>query len=123
MVCGSTSAPPSGGCQGCRAGSGGGGDPVDLATGLFVYEKTDLVLPDVIPLTLTRTYRQNDTRSRTFGIGTTHNYDIFLVGDVFPYTYQELVLADGSRVRFDRISDGYNWYDATYQNRSAPGEF
>jgi len=26
------------------------GDPVDPATGLFVYEKTDLVVSDVIPL-------------------------------------------------------------------------
>src|SRR3989304_4439352 len=34
-----------------------GGDPVDLGTGLFVMRKTDLVLPDLIPIVLTRTYR------------------------------------------------------------------
>lgn len=45
------------------------GDPVELATGLFIMEQIDLAIPDLIPLTLTRTYRQNDTASRPFGIG------------------------------------------------------
>ena len=110
---------------GAAGGAGGkkAGDPVDLASGLFVYEKTDLVLPDVIPLSLTRTYRQSDGRSRAFGIGTTHNYDIFIVGDLWPYTYQEVVMPDGSRVRFDRISPGEAYNDAVYQSVSAPGEF
>jgi RHS repeat-associated protein len=84
------------------------GDPVDPYTGLFVYTKTDLVLPDVIPIVLTRTYRPNDPTSRAFGIGTSHPFDMFLVGDnnTFPegYTYQDLVLADGSRVHFTRTS-------------------
>src|SRR5947199_2042088 len=110
---------------GAAGGAGGkkAGDPVELASGLFVYEKTDLVLPDVIPLSLTRTYRQSDGRSRAFGIGTTHNYDIFIVGDLWPYTYQEVVMPDGSRVRFDRISPGVAYNDAVYQSVSAPGEF
>jgi Domain of unknown function (DUF6531) len=34
------------------------GDPVDLGTGLFILRKTDLVLPDVMPIALTRTHRQ-----------------------------------------------------------------
>jgi YD repeat-containing protein len=71
-------------------------------------------LPDVIPLALTRTYRPNDYISRAFGIGTNHNYDIFLVGDnngrqgadgnPFPegYTYQDLILPDGGRIHFTR---------------------
>ena len=88
-----------------------------------MYEKTDLVLPDLVPLALTRTYRQDDNRSRAFGIGTTHNYDIFLTGAIGNYTYQELVLADGGRVRFDRISPGTSWGDAVYQSISSPGEF
>lgn len=51
---------------------------MDLANSLFVLEKTDLVLPDVIPLALTRTYRQNDPARRAFGIGSTHPYDMYL---------------------------------------------
>ncbi len=84
------------------------GDPVDPATGLFVYNKTDLVLPDVIPIVLTRTYRPNDPTSRAFGVGTNHTFDMFTIGDgsSFPegYTYQDLILADGSRVHFSRTS-------------------
>lgn len=34
-----------------------GGDPVDLATGLLVVTKTDLVIPGRQPVTLTRTAR------------------------------------------------------------------
>src|SRR5882724_250268 len=78
-----------GGGSGGGSGSGSsGGDPVDLATGLFVYQKTDLALPDVIPIMLTRTYRQGDSVSRAFGIGTSFAYDMFTVGDNVNYTYQ-----------------------------------
>src|SRR5207249_734651 len=78
--------------SGPNPGGDRGGDPVDLFTGLFVLQKTDLALPDVISLALTRTYRPADNRSRPFGIGATHPYDIFLVGDTFPYTYLDLIL-------------------------------
>ncbi len=48
-----------------------GGDPVDLGTGLFVYQHNDLQLPDsVMPFALTRTYRPGDNNSHSFGIGT-----------------------------------------------------
>lgn len=100
-----------------------GGDPVDLYTGLFVLEKTDLALPDVIPIALTRTYRQADTRSRAFGIGATHPYDIFLVGDTFPYTYLELVLEDGARIHYDRVSPGTGFADAVYQHMATPTDW
>jgi RHS repeat-associated protein len=99
------------------------GEPVDLGTGLFVYQKTDLYLSDVIPIKLTRAYRPNDGASRAFGIGTSHNYDIFLVGDVFPYTYQELVLPDGGRIHYGRISTGTSFADAVYRCNSTPGPF
>jgi RHS repeat-associated protein len=76
------------------------GEPVNLSTGLFVYNKTDLVESDVIPLTLQRTYRTNDSQSRSFGIGATQYYEMFIVGDIYPYTFQELILPDGSRIFF-----------------------
>src|SRR5262249_13809140 len=44
MVSNPSGAPP-------PPGSKDAGEPVDLLTGLFIYRKTDLVLPDVIPLT------------------------------------------------------------------------
>lgn len=104
-------------------GDASDGDPVDLGTGLFVLEKTDLVLPDIIPIGLTRTYRPNDSVSRPFGIGATHPFEIFLVGDRSPYTYAELILPDGERVHYDRISPGTDFTTAVYETISTPGSF
>jgi RHS repeat-associated protein len=99
------------------------GDPVDLGTGLFVLNSTDFYIPDTIPLSLRRTYRQNDTISRAFGIGTTHLYDIFLVGDTNPWTYIDLVLPDGSQVYYKRITPGTSYSNAVYQDTSSPTIF
>jgi RHS repeat-associated protein len=130
MVSNPGNAPP----DGPRPGNNDNdGDPVDLGTGLFIYEKTDLVLPDVIPLVLTRTYRQNDPQSRAFGIGTSMPYDMFMVGDnnTFPegYTFQDLILADGSRIHFQRTSPctGANGYcdftNAIYEHTTSSTDF
>jgi RHS repeat-associated protein len=99
------------------------GEPVDLSTGLFVYEKTDLVLPDVIPITLRRTHRVTDTVSRAFGLGASHPYDIFLVGTAFPYTYVEVILPDGGRVHYNRISPGTGFENAVYEHTGTPTRF
>jgi YD repeat-containing protein len=99
------------------------GDPVNLGTGLFVMDKTDLILPDVLPLVFTRTYRQLDTRSRAFGIGASHSFDLFLVGTTSPYTFIDIVLPDGGRIHYDRISPGTSWADAIYENTTGPAGF
>ena len=57
----------------------GKSDPVDIATGQFVYTKTDLALPDILPIALTRTYIANDSHSRSFGIGTTNSLSLLMV--------------------------------------------
>src|SRR5690242_11709402 len=49
---------------------------VDLHTGRFILRRTDLFVPDVIPLALTRTYVVWDYHSRAFGVGGNHPYDI-----------------------------------------------
>jgi RHS repeat-associated protein len=99
------------------------GDPVDPSTGLFVYQSNDAYLPDVIPINLTRVYRQGDTVSRDFGMGTSHNYEVYLVGDKNPYTYQDLILPDGGRIHYARISSGTSWTDAVYQHSTTATEF
>jgi RHS repeat-associated protein len=99
------------------------GDPVDLATGLFVMQKTDLVLPDLIPVVLTRTYVPGDTISRAFGLGSTHPYDIFLVGDVNPYTYVDLILPDGVRIHYARNLGGTGFQDAVYEHTATPTRY
>jgi RHS repeat-associated protein len=117
--------------QGAAGDNSKDGEPVQLSSGLFVYNKTDLVLPDVIPLSLTRTYRPNDSWSRPFGIGATHPYEMFIGGDgtLFGTTpYVDLILPDGTRIHFVGVGTaapyatylhsaaGTSWYGATITN-------
>ncbi|ALA58606.1 RHS repeat-associated core domain-containing protein [Nitrospira moscoviensis] len=94
------------------------GDPVDLATGLFILEKTDLAVPDIMPLALTRTYRQNDTASRTLGIGTTHPYDLWLARDN-DCSVMQLIQPDGARETYTRTS-GTDCFTASLVNQNSP---
>ncbi len=83
-------------------------DPVDIATGIFTMEKTDLVLPDVIPIVIKREYRQNDNviRNGEYGVSQSFFYQMMLVGDNTTYTFAELVLGNGTRVYYQRTSPG-----------------
>ncbi len=111
--------------EGPSSGSGpnspAAGEPVDLATGLFNYQRTDFYLPDVIPIQLTRSYRPNDGASRAFGVGTSHTYDMFLVCGC--YSYLDLVLPTGGRIHFPRISAGTSFSDAVFQANATFGPF
>ncbi len=99
------------------------GNPINLFTGLKIETVTDLTLSDVIPLTLTRTYRPRDTLSRAFGLGASHSYDWFLVGSTNPYTYIDLILPDGERIHFDRISPGTDNVSAVYEHTTTGTRF
>jgi RHS repeat-associated protein len=99
-----------------------GGDPVDLSTGLFVLNKTDLAMADVLPVALTRTYRPGDSVSRAFGIGASHNYDWFLYSENGFLTIS-LVLAGGERVRYQRTSGGTGYVGAVLEHTEAPSPF
>ena len=98
----------------------GDGDPVDLATGIFVYRHVDAFLPDVFPIRFERVYRHNDTYQRAFGLAATHNYELLLLGNGNPWTYQELVLPSGARVHYDRISSGTSYQTAVYEHTTSP---
>ena len=112
-------APP----DGPRRGSCKRRDPVDCFTGLFLHGRVDLVINDVVPVKVARTYRPKDLASRSFGIGTMLSFDIYLIGDTDPWTYQELILPDGGRIRFNRTSSGGGFTDAVYAHSSTPTEF
>ena len=103
-------------------GDSADGDPVDLASGLFVNQKTDLVLPDSLPLALTRSYRPGDNTSRSFGIGSSHAYDMFL-WSVNNYQQTDLILPTGSRIHYVRISPGTSFVDAVYEHSETNGPF
>jgi RHS repeat-associated protein len=113
-----------GGPPGTGPASGGsteGGDPVDLATGLFVYQHTDLELPDsVMPVALTRTYRPGDDASYSFGIGTTSPFELRLWSDE-NYQTAYLVEPDGGKVKLQRTSPGTGWEEAVYTVVKTPG--
>ncbi|HEX7174811.1 MAG TPA: RHS repeat-associated core domain-containing protein [Pyrinomonadaceae bacterium] len=113
--------PPPG--SGPNPGSDGtDGDPVDLATGLFVYDKTDLILPDTMPLKLNRTYRPLDPNSRPFGIGTSHPYELYLYS-AQEYVEADLILPNGGRVHFVRISPGSGFTDAEFEHTTTSSPF
>jgi RHS repeat-associated protein len=99
-----------------------GGDPVDLGTGLFVSEKTDLVEPGAMPIGLSRMYRQGDLNSYSFGIGQTMPYDLRL-WSVNNYQDADLILPDGGRVHYVRISPGTGFSDAVYEASTTPSAF
>jgi RHS repeat-associated protein len=118
MIGGGSGGPTSG----PTGGGPTGGDPVDLASGLFLYEKTDLTLPDVVPIDLRRTYRPGDPTSYAFGIGTNHPYDLRL-WSVNNYRDATLILPDGSKVFYQRTSPGHGYLDAVYEAQRTPGPF
>jgi RHS repeat-associated protein len=100
------------------------GDPVDPQTGLFANHVTDLHLPGPMPITLTRAYRQGDTSSRAFGLATNFTYGMFLwSAQQQQYQQADLIMPDGARVHYVRISPGITWTDAVFESTSVPGPF
>lgn len=98
-------------------------DPINLETGLYVRKNIDLYLPDSIPIRFTRVYRNADLRSRAFGIGASHSFEMFIIGDPNAFTYVELVLADGSRIHYGHVSSGRDFASAVFEHDGAPAEF
>ncbi|MFJ6194802.1 pre-peptidase C-terminal domain-containing protein [Micromonospora sp. NPDC092111] len=99
-----------------------GGDPVDLASGLFVDEHTDLTVNDVLPISITRTYRQNDTQDREFGIGANFTYGIF-INSKQEYVEADLIFPDSGKVHLVRTSPGTGWTDAVFKAVDTTGPF
>ena len=59
--------------------SGKGGDPVDTATGNYIYQHRDLELAGVgMPFTFDRSYNSRDDRSGPLGFNWAHNWDASL---------------------------------------------
>jgi RHS repeat-associated protein len=111
MITGSPGPPTSAPAAG---GGSEGGDPTEMATGLFPYRRTDLVIPDTIPIVIERTYRQGDSNSYSFGVGTTNRYDLRLWSE-HNYKEADLILPDGAKVLYKRISAGEGYVEAEYK--------
>lgn len=74
------------------------GDPVDLATGTYVASRTDIAIPDVMPISISRTYQQFDATSNAFG-GWTMSYDLSLY-QASGSTDINVVLSDRTQIPF-----------------------
>jgi len=94
---------------------------VNVCTGAFVHVQTDVYLPDVIPINLSRTYSSFDYEDRDFGLASSASYEFFLSGDNTVYNYIDIEFPDGSAVHMPRISPGTS-FDATYQHRAMAGD-
>jgi YD repeat-containing protein len=96
---------------------------VDAGIGLYTREDEDLIVPDVVPLVLTRTYLSGDHVSRQFGVGGTHPAEWYLIGDGAAFQWAELILANGGRIHFHRVTSGTSFTDALFEHRSTPTSF
>jgi YD repeat-containing protein len=85
-------------------GLGGGFSPI----------KTDLYVPDIIPLAFTRTYVPLNDWSERFQVYLPHVYDPYLTGSHFPYTFANWQLPDGQPIHYERISAGAGFADAIF---------
>jgi YD repeat-containing protein len=94
---------------------------VNLVNGAFIHVQTDIYLPDVIPINLSRTYSSADDDERDFGVHASASYEIYLLGDNTVFSYMNVIFPDGSIVLMPRISPGTS-YDATYEHRAVAGD-
>jgi hypothetical protein len=85
---------------------------IDLPTGLYVRQNEDLVVRGTPTLILRRTYLSGYQVQREFGIGTTHNGEWYLHGDGQRFQWASLILPNGSRINFSRISPGNSFLNA-----------
>ena len=112
--------PPNNGPKPCSCE--GEGDPVDPRTGLLVHSHTDLAEPDVIPATLTRVYRPEDTNStRPFGVGNAPSIENYL--NFVSKDDTDLIFADGGRIHYRRVSRQDMAPDAVYEAVTTPSIF
>jgi RHS repeat-associated protein len=98
------------------------GDPMDPSTGVFLMHKTDLYLPDVLPLALTRTYNSGDNLARAFGRGMVNPYGMFL-WSAHQYTEADLILPEGGKIHYVRTSGGTGYSDAVFEHTATPTRF
>ncbi|WP_181358672.1 MULTISPECIES: RHS repeat-associated core domain-containing protein [unclassified Stenotrophomonas] len=93
-------------CGECNAGTGSNataGDPIDLRTGRFTYQETDISIADVMPLILGRNYRPSDSVKREFGIGTGAGFN-YRIARKNTYAQMQLVLPNGTPLVFQQTS-------------------
>ena len=79
---------------------------VDLSTGLYVRVDEDLVVAGVPEVVLRRAYLSNYHVSRQFGVGATHDGEVYLIGDGQRFQWASLILANAAVSPFARAIAG-----------------
>jgi RHS repeat-associated protein len=98
-------------------------DPVECGSGLFFHERTDVFLPDDIPIEIQRSYRPGDTVVRPFGIGTNHTYGMYLRAPNHDYSQIDLMLPDGRTFEFPFISGTNLHTDYVWEHTATSSPF
>src|SRR6266496_3513517 len=98
-------------------------DPFDVGTGVYFREYEDLHVDDTMPIDFVRTQRNMDPRSRSFGVGGSTSYDMFIIGDVTKFSWVALVGPNGEQDRYERVSPGTGFADAVFENKSSLNKF
>ncbi|MDG4784879.1 RHS repeat-associated core domain-containing protein [Micromonospora sp. WMMD1102] len=102
-------------------------DPVDPATGLLVDEQVDLVVDDVMPIEIKRTYQQGDQDVRAFGVGMNFDYGMFpwSPGQIGNFDFQQFdfVQPDGSKIHYRRTSPGNDYAGAVFAADPTPTRY
>ena len=94
-----------------------------LTTGIYRRRNDDLVVEGTPRLVLRRTYLSRYRVSRHFGIGASHDGEMYLIGDPVRFQWAELIPPDGARVRFERTTPGTSVFNAMFEHRGPSREW
>jgi RHS repeat-associated protein len=102
-------------------------DPVSCHDGLFLEQNVDLSIKDVVPITLSRVYRNEDANQRAFGVGASGLYDMYLYfvnQSGHSASAIDVVLANGGLIEFTATgtSTDYTQSSTVYESL-VPGQF
>ena len=87
---------------------------VDTGVGLIILRKADFVFEDDPAMQFTRIHRNQDDRSRAFGIGGSDSFEIFLGGQMGVAI--DLIMEDGVRIHYNHLPPATGQTGDTYQS-------
>lgn len=101
-------------------------DPVICSTGIFVERNVDLVVRDVQSLVLRREYQHDTNNQRSFGIGSNHQYDMYIYFKGLNWHSADaiqVVLESGTGIDFKPVGDNDFTFAKNYFESLEPGPF
>ncbi len=87
---------------------------VDTGVGLIILRKADFVFEDEPAMQFSRIHRNQDDRSRAFGIGGSDSFEIFLGGQMGVAI--DLIMEDGVRIHYNHLPPATGQTGDTYQS-------